>query len=763
MTKKFRLVIVSGVAALTLAERVYAQDAPTASAESAPINQSGITDIVVTAQKRSENVNKVGMSITAASGDALQARGISDTADLGKVVPGFTYTRSSYGAPVYTLRGIGFYDTSLASSPAVTVYVDEVPLPYSILTAGAALDLERVEVLKGPQGTLFGQNSTGGAINYVAAKPTDHFVAGGDISIGRFAAVTAQGFIGGPLSSTFRARASVKIDRSDDWQRSYTRADTIGATKSVTGRLLLDWEPSSSASFRLNINGWHDRSDNQAAQFRAIYNNPARLPAALVSYPVAPADSRAADWDANQPFQRDNDFWQISLRGTFELGVTTLTSISAYQDLDRKSVTDADGTALQVFTASTPGRIRIFSQELRLAGDLGSLKWIIGGNYQRERIRDEAFAYFRDGSNPFPAADPRTAQQVRTLAAFGNLEWKMVPDLTLLGGLRYTDQRRAFQGCLYDDGSGALAALISRIAMQRIGTTVTVQPFGCATLSPQFLPGVVTDQLNEDNLSWRAGINWQAAPRLLVYANISRGYKSGAFPTAGATYSQQLAPATQESILAYEAGLKFGTDDRRLQLNAAAFYYDYTDKQFRGKRIDPVLGPLNALINIPKSRVIGAEVDLTAVPTDAITLSVGATHIASRINGPFSNFNAIGGAQNLSGEAFPLTPRWHVNADAEVHRRLSANAEWFAGASLSYQSRTNAGLGNLPALDMRNYALVDLRAGVRAPDGRWRIQTFARNVGNVYYWNYVSTTSADVIARIAGQPATYGVSLGWRF
>ncbi|MBL8270083.1 TonB-dependent receptor, partial [Steroidobacter sp.] len=218
---------------------------------------SGLEEVVVTAQKRSEDINSVPMSVTAISGDQLQALGISDMSQLAKSVPGFTYADSSYGTPIYFIRGIGFFDTSLASKPTVGVYVDEVPLAFPAMTLGAVFDLERVEVLKGPQGTLFGQNATGGAINYIAAKPTDAFDAGVDVGAGNFGSYDVGGFISGPLSDTFRARVAVKHSQSDGWQKSTTRpGDTLGAKDFTQARMILEWRPIDALTLSLNVNGF---------------------------------------------------------------------------------------------------------------------------------------------------------------------------------------------------------------------------------------------------------------------------------------------------------------------------------------------------------------------------------------------------------------------------------------------------------------------------------------------------------------------------
>ena len=172
-----------------------------------------VGELVVTAEKREENIQNVGMSVQAASGDRLLKLGINSTEDLTKIVPGFEVTPNYYGTIVYTIRGVGFQDTSLAGSPTVTVYQDQMPLPFSILTAGATLDLQRVEVLKGPQGTLFGNNATAGAINYIANKPTDTFETGGDVTSATSQTANVQGFVSGPITQGLDARLALQYQQ----------------------------------------------------------------------------------------------------------------------------------------------------------------------------------------------------------------------------------------------------------------------------------------------------------------------------------------------------------------------------------------------------------------------------------------------------------------------------------------------------------------------------------------------------------------------
>jgi iron complex outermembrane receptor protein len=747
-----------------MASGAMADEAASPAASSATPAQ-GVGDIVVTARKKQESSNSIGMSINALTGDTLIKQGITNTADLVKAVPGFNYTRSTYGAPVYTLRGVGFNETTLAAAPPVSVYVDEVPLPYSIMSQGASLDVQRVEVLKGPQGTLFGQNSTGGAINYIAAKPTKTLEAGADLSFGRYNQTIASGFISGPITDTLRGRIAVRHESGEGWQYSASRpGDRNGGTDRTQGRILLDWDASDRLSFELNANGWLDRSTPQAGQYVGLVSS--KAPADVKAAATTAGNANIADWDANGHNYTHDAFFQIALRTNYKLGDDLdLTSISAYQALDRNTQVDADGLPVQNFSAASKGYIRSFSQEVRVAGKAGeSISWIAGGNYQNDATYDTFSPIAADSSFPFDAATAMGRNKVNTYAGFANADWKASSNLTLTGGLRYTYQYRDYVGCLYDSGAGDLSAVVASKSTALSGSTTTLAPGACVTIaSGTYKPGPYADSLNQGNLSWKAGANWEFAPHKLLYANISKGYKNGVFITTGATFAAQLAPATQESVLAYETGFKLSLLNRKLQLNGAAFYYDYRNKQIRGRIIDPVLGGLNRLINIPQSRIAGAEVQVVWQPVKELTINAGGTYIGSKILGNFSNYTPSGTAMLMSGEAFPLTPKWQLTSDIGYDRPINERWNGFAGVSATYQSDTNAALGAQALYDVKAYALVDLRAGIHTVDDRWRISGWVRNLNNAYYWTNVSYNGPDVAIRYAGMPRTFGVSANWRF
>jgi iron complex outermembrane receptor protein len=254
----------------------------------------------------------------------------------------------------------------------------------------------------------------------------------------------------------------------------------------------------------------------------------------------------------------------------------------------------------------------------------------------------------------------------------------------------------------------------------------------------------------------------QLTPSALLYANVSRGYKGGSFGTSGAIFSQQLQPASQESVLGYETGLKIALDDNKVQLNGSVFYYDYTDKQVRGRIIEPVIGALNTLLNIPRSRVVGTELQMTWLPIRGLHLTAGGTYIDSRI-GNFVNSDELGNTTNLTGESFPLTPKVQLDGDAEYEFGLAADLNGFVGGHTTYQSATNAGLGDLPIFAINAYALVDARVGVRSASGKWSVAAYVDNLTNRYYWTYTSFSGADAISRYAGRPETAGVRFSYRY
>lgn len=749
--------------------------------ESAAAEQS--QDIIVTANKRQESLMAVPVSVTAVTGEQLISKGIYGVQDLVKVTPGLSYVESGRSVPIFSLRGVGFFDTSVASRPTVSVYIDEAPIPFSIEAKGTAFDLERVEVLKGPQGTLFGQNATGGAINYIAAKPTDEFKAGVIASYARFNTADVQGYVSGPLTSTLNARLALRSVNSGDWQRSETRGDSLGAQRFGQGRFLLDWRPSDKLKIGLNANGFYDRSDTQAPQFLAyVPATPARtsLVPDLATYPSSSFRPRAADWDVGKDYRSHNWFYQLNLRADYDvLDALQLTSITSYSRAKIDQLAEGDGTPLTNLDARQTGRIKSFSQELRASGDIGAFSYILGLNYASDKtqqaqeidIRYSTTAWSLGGPPllPLDATSSGINQHFETRAIFFNLDYHISDQLTLRGGVRYTAADLDYDACavtLTANAADGFTRLVNRVrAGLGLSPIAPLSPGQCASINPvTFGTDRYYSKLNQNNVSWRAGLDYKPVPGTLIYASVSKGYKAGSGSTPAATNDLQFSPVNQESVLAYEVGAKAKLFDRKAELTAAAFYYDYRDKQVLGRAVfEPnVFGPLNALTNVPKSNIKGAEVQLNVYPVRGLTLTAAGTYLDSRVKGDFINVDILGNSINFNGDAFPYTPKWQIVLDGDYHFPLGNGMNATLGANANYRSKTTSGFGGSNLLDIDAYWLVDLRAGVDFNEGKYSIHVFGRNVTNQYYWTNVAR-SVDNARRYAGTPATYGIQFSFKY
>lgn len=762
-------------------------------------------EIIVTAQKREERLSDVGLTISALGGNTLQERNIQSLSDIAKAVPGLSYVNSANNTPVYNLRGVGFYDTSLGSYPTTSVYLDQVPLPFPVLTNLTAFDLQRIEVLKGPQGTLFGQNSTGGAINYIANKPTSTFEAGLEASYGRFDEIIANGYVSGPISETVRARLAGRIQHSDNWQKSYTRNDENGRAKNYAARLLVDWEPSETVKFALNLNTWRDQDDPQAVQYYA-FNQQAitNVLPEVRNYPLSPLKPRIADWSAENDMYRDLKFRQAALRGDWEFtpGII-LTSITSYIDFDQDGALDQDGIDFQdIDLRFFYGSIKSFSQELRIANaDNSRLRWILGANYSRDKVYYRENLVYGDASGgnnqvaPYQieSSENFSDQKMRNIAVFGNVDFNVSDQFTVKGGIRYTKAKRIADICNLDGSTtprggpanrnfpvGGANRLFDMLAdLFAPGNDYPdIQPGGCFNLNdpdprnPQanparpYEPALFTSKINEDNVSWRVGVDFKPSRDLLLYANVAKGYKAGGFGNINAAINYQFRPAVQESILNYEAGIKAQLADNKVSINGAVFYMDYKNKQLRTKDINPIFGIIDALNNVPKSHIQGAEVEVYVTPVQGLSLGAAATYLKSKID-RYTGINAAGVESDFRGTVIPFTPEWQLGGNARYQFPISDTMKAFVAGQVSYRSETFAAIGgrfsgeNLaPNFEIGSYTLVDAQAGITGDN--WRVTIWGKNLTNEYYWTNV-VAGQDQVVRYAQKPATYGVTVGFDF
>ena len=838
-------------------------------------DEERLPEMVVTAQKRVQSINDVGLTIQAASGEDLQKRGIQGLEDLPKLVPGLTFTKSIFSTPVFTLRGVGLYDATWGAAPAVAVYTDQVPRNFPVMSDALDLDIQRVEVLKGPQGTLFGQSSTGGAVNYILNKPTKTFEAGASVSLERFDRQSFDGFISGPLSDTVSARFAARSVEGGKWQYSATRpGDEIGGSRKMAGRITVDWVPNDSLTTEAVLTASRDRSDIQAPQFVStplnIYSAAALAaananPATANPYGVVnnaqyaaltdpnslgyrgnflgeqavmvgrlndknlinaaqtagaraflsatdPApNSRVADWSPGLLGPSDNGYYQGSLRVDYKITDNmALTSLTAFARQKIKYGQDLDATPARIGDVPLEGSVRTFNQEIHLSGNPSNLNWIVGADYDNSHTVQNNFYYLQDYASNAYGAIPCSAaafynanackggpfayisitendfsSKSKSYAGFANADFKFTNNLSAHAGVRYTKNKQEATYCYNDpaiDLNQGTAFIFAAALESSPFASGPILPGQCFPIGDGFqgttkgLPTktpLTPPPLEENNTSYRVGVDYKLDQGTLFYAGVSRGYKAGVFSEIGASNTLEYHPATQEKLVDFEAGFKSPLFDRRVNVNGAAFYYQYTDKQVRGRVSDPVYGLLEKMINVPKSEVYGAETDIEAVPVKGLRLSLAATYLKSKVTDSFSQtldgsvvYNAQGFHGDFKNAELPFTPKFSGTFDAEYEWSTDGKYAPFLGATVFHQGSQNTTFASssLPAPNFAidGYTTLDLRGGVRAADNKWAVTAYIHNVTSKYYVTSINFY-LDSYERFTGMPAVYGVNLHMNF
>ena len=776
--------------------------------------------IIVTAQRREESSGDIPVSVAVLTGKRIAGGQIREMADLAAQLPGFTLARSFRGPPIFTLRGVGFNSQNMSATSPVGFYLDEMALPYPVMSEGPMFDLERIEVAKGPQGTLFGRNTTGGLVNIIVRKPAQESEGYLRLSVGSYESHGAEGAIGGPLSPTLSSRVAFSIERADKgWQHSITRGDRLGRKNKAAARLGFSWEPSAGTRLLLTGNWWRDRSDTQAPQsvetyppglIAAGWTDPADWPAgtAVLGLPTDyldqsfhPTRAGQANWAVSQipwggaaggrnytpaplDFRKNNDFRSFALHGSFALDDRLkLETLSSYALFRRNEVTDNAGWAFENAITRGKGRIESVSQEVRLLGEHDRLNWVAGAIYAVDHVdeRDEAWAgtnsllqLFRIAAAQAAAdagADAATLENIvfgfrdyansssqtsRSFAVYGQAGYRPEPGFGMTFGLRYTSDRIRFSGCSRDLGDNSLAATVNAFW----GGLANVVPGGCTTFLADMSQGLYRDTLAQENVSGRLAIDWRFAPGSMFYASAARGFKSGTFPNIEGNFAIQYKPARQEELRSYELGIK-SRPWRWFSVDAAAFYSDYRNKQLFGGIVDPIFGSLTRVLNIPRSEVTGFEAAMVLTPAGKLSLEANVAWLRSRINA-FTGLDDFGAVRDFAGSAFSYTPRFQLNS--RIQQGFALSSGWNGQASLSfrYSSPQQADLLGDPRFRLRPYHVLDAMISFLPIDNRYQIDIHVKNLTDSYYWNAVHLQS-DSFVRFAAMPRIWGASLTRRF
>ena len=814
MTKSHmrRAVLALGVSAAALSAGVSVRAAEAAPAAS---TVNTVDTIVVTAQRREETANSVGMAIQAFRGEQLKDLHVTDVKDLSTVAPSFSVSQSYQGIPTYTLRGIGFNTINMSATSTVGTYTDEVAYAYPIMNTGPIFDLQRLEVLKGPQGTLYGRNTTAGLIDFVTNHPTKDVQAQVSVDVGNNSTHNFEGFISGPLGDRAQGRLAFRTEDSDDgWQKSNTRGEHLGEIHRYGVRGSLALQPSDALSIDLSLSYWKDRSDPLAAQAvgfnPATTGNPFNAPG-LAAYVAShmPTDGSQADWAPYAqratdigaglgiagPLRNNNDFLGAKARISYAFSDSLrLVSLTSYNKLNRDATFDWSGAPYEILVQRGYGDIKSIAEELHLEGEAGDIHWLAGGYYGKDKILDAdrtelgqhalinqvryatglllGTPFNSAGYTPLQAAQAfRTYVdsanfETETKSVFANADWKINDAWKLTAGIRYTKDTQSYAGCSRDFNGNMLpnVNVFNRYYYNLVyGANATpIVPGACVTFSTvtnQF--GIVTSDLDEDNVAWRVALNYQPSEAILLYGSISRGAKAGSTPVNAANIASQNAPAKQELLTAYEVGIKAGLFEHRVQANLAAFYYDYQDKQLSVYFKDPIYTALARLQNIPKSEAYGLDGDVTWRATQDLTVIGAATLLHTEIKG-YTGINAAGLTESFDGRPFLYSPEFQGSLTVLYKHDLTETLGWQAALNGRYQSKSHADLSGDPLFVIPAYGLLNASLGIHPLKDKWELSVWGRNLTDEYYYPAVSNNS-NLIVRFPGQTRTFGATFTYKY
>lgn len=786
--------------------------------------QRALEEVVVTAQKHAQGVNDIGITVNAFTGDQLQDMGVATAEDMAQFTPGLTINdTAATGVPLYSIRGIGFQDYSTGASSTVGLYFDEVNMPYTVMSRGVVFDIERVEVLKGPQGDLYGRNTTAGQINFISKKPTEEFEAGIRASYGSYETVDLEGYVSGGLSDSVQGRFAFKTTQSGEgWQESLTRDDELGEKDVTALRTILNFNFSDDASLALKLHYVKDKSDNKAMTaynghvsglgsvsnahlpLQNFTNDTGALITTLTSTPpwFSTGDQEDADWTNSYTSaitgttwdlrpERDNELKGVSGKFEWDLGNMTLTSITSYDEFERQESNDWDGGFFNDSSNINTTELEVFSQELRLSGESDSLLWIAGLYYSKDEI-DEYYHYFMSDSrfgnasipfgigpfilSPILELDTKYEQETESQAIFGHIEWSITDKWRVTLGARYTEEERDWSGCTFSADDNSLGNFLNTL----FGTTI--QAGDCGTIdddpnSPFLIfpllgtPNVndafhvYTDSISTEKWMGKLGVDYQVNEDILLYATWSRGFKSGGFNGANSNTTLQLQPYGEEELTAIEIGAKSTLLDGTMQLNVAAFWYDYEDKQEQDPAV-AFVGNISGLTNVPESRINGAEVEMQWAPLDGLNINLGLAYLDTLIekwdatDGDLSAWPTVV-TFDASGLELPQSPEWSYNGMVNYQWSIGGDLYIEVGADFNYKDSTTGGSQPSDATD--SYTIYNARIALGEEEGTWNVQLWGRNITDEYYYPSAFRGGNGPFVRSVGMPRTVGVTLEYNF
>lgn len=755
-------------------------EAPPAPAQSRDLTR--IEEVVVTAQRREQNIQDVGISVTPLGEDSLEELNIRTATDIVKAVPSLKMNAYSTSQVVFNIRGVAQNSYGDEQEPPVAVYQDDSYSSSINLASFPVFDLARVETLRGPQGTLFGRNATGGAIQFISQKPTDEFEGYASATFGNYNQQIYEGAVSGPFSDNWQGRIAFISNQDDGYIKElFPRQRDRGANDHYALRGRIAWQPTDGTNVDLILRYLRADHERQAG----LYSHEPACPNAQRQGEFTPADVACDFWgtgpgDAGTGYEnpaiipsRGGDPWATdestrsyvdrtiraaTLRIDSRIGALDFVSITDYQSADKFYTEGGDASPVLGVVFYQGSDLEQYSEELRLSGDFGQ-NHLVGGVYAMNVDGD----YTGQFADPFYDYIPiiTASQETTSFAVFLQNEWRATEKISLIAGLRYwhDDREGAYYG---DEPSNGMHIAFDHT--QVVGTSFGV-PFDESVVPITLTPDDADATF--DDVTARLEFDYRVNDDMLLFASYNRGSKSGGFSfSTGTPFADGVAgtpagtnaqflngiPFDPEVLNALEVGIK-STISRTTTFNASAFYYDYEDYQAFVQ-----LGYNQTVINLPAT-AYGLEMEINSHPVDGLTLQLGVSALSSNVEDI-----VLPDSITVVEHDLPQAPGFSGNALARYEFALGGGMA-SVQADVQYSDDFCFTVLCAPVEKESSYTVANARIAYGPEDGRWQVAIFGDNLTDEEYRVYAFDSSlfAGVVAGVYGKPRTYGVTASFRF
>jgi iron complex outermembrane receptor protein len=730
-----------GAAAIAMHATSFAQPAASVSANDA----GGLEAVVVTAQRREESAQNVGIALSVLSGQSLAEKAITNVVDLQNAIPSLQVEPAfGSGQPQYRIRGVGFLDYTSNNASPVGVSLDDVAFALPIQTQGQLFDIDRIEVLRGPQGTLYGRNTTGGQINFISNRPTADTHAGFTAEYGSHNEVNAEGYVSGSITEGLLGRLSVATEQGGAWQRNRDTGQSLGKKNKAAGRGQLQWDPSEGIDFRLDLHLSQDKSEETGLHLLKAYT-PYNAGA---GGPAIPADASryASGWSLDPVFAKivgidaaskpgvDNSNNGVDLTANIDFGGAKLTAITAYNKMIRREYSDWDATQYYDSDEYFRSDLQVISQEVRVASTgSGRLGWVAGVFYSDQDLHEKFYSNFKDAQGIGGIALTTYEQKANSFGEFGQVNYRFNDVLKGTLGVREDHETRELIG---------------------LNTGFLVPPV------PSFTGGPLNGSITSNLPSGKVELDYTPVDKTLIYWSISRGVKSGGFTAHNTTTAPAGDPFEPEKLTAYEIGVKSDLA-RTLRIDAAVFFYRYKDQQVLGKVFDFGSNSYIGRFGNADSRISGGEVELEWQPLAGLSVS----QYAGFTEGYYTGKILDSSTPPVDYHGRPLSfPKWTYGGDAsyawEVRDyRITAESNYSFHDTYSQFYLLGSSDFTIPKYWLAN-ANLSLAPASGAP---WTVTLWGRNIFNKAYDVTRNFFLPGAEVAQAGEPTTVGIRVSYKY